>query len=170
MNNESILEKHFIITPTYISRRNTEITEQQFIHAVVEFLETDLHKMGKFGDLLDEFRRNWKASLRSKLIPMLNAKGLAKPQWSENCLSFAANVPHKERLDKIPDGHFNEVRSLKNEKAKGKLLGMLTKERDAGRTIPFSQWQKMVRSEKEKSGQEIKHGRRRPTEKKNPKS
>jgi hypothetical protein len=158
--NETLLERHFIVTPTYIARRNTNITEQEFTHPIIEFLERDLHKMSKLGDLLNEFRSNWKESLRSRLIPMLNAKGLAKPQSCENCMSLASKYPRQERLDKIPDSHFDEVRSLKDRKAQGKLIAALTKERDSGRTIPLKKWQQMVRSEKEKTGQLIRHGRR----------
>ena len=161
---ESILEKHFNVTPTYISRRDTKITEQEFMHAVVEFLERDLHKMSKLGDLLNMFRTEsegaWEKSLRSKLIPMLFGKGLTTRKSCENSMTLAKNYPCRERLNKIPDAHFDEVRPLKDQKAQGKLLDMLTEKRNSGGTIPLRTWQEMVRSAKKKSGQAIKHARK----------
>jgi hypothetical protein len=158
---QNLLGKHFILTPTWIALRRKRITEADFRYSVIEFLEADLHRRSRLGDLLIKYREAFgKERLRQTLIPEVCARLLISKKTCENSMSLAKAYPPRDRIAIVSDSHMEELLSLKNERSRAKLLTKVARERKAGRNVTLRELRKEVRRQKDRTGQRIIRGRR----------
>jgi hypothetical protein len=134
MNAPKTLFAKFLITETSIQLKDPDISEDEFLEAVEQYLALVRSQEIKLGDLLHQFRKCFPGEHQTKLIPHLTTKHREKKKWLESVMSAAKHLPFNERYPELTYAHYNDTQSLPLERRRA-VLAKIRERIRAGNTV-----------------------------------
>ena len=144
MNAPKTLFSKFRVTDTFIKLEDPDITEEEFMEAVEQYLALVHSHEIKLGDLIAQYRDCFPGRHQSKLMPHLVSKHRKKKAWLTAVLSAAANFSFRERHPELNYAHYNDIQSLPSE-MRDAVAAEICAEVRAGRKVTTVETRRMKR-------------------------
>ena len=151
----------FEITDRNVSLRDTSISRDDFIEAILEYFRIiDNHRF-KIGDFMSLYKRRYPNRDMPLLLQTLLKRTTYKQSTLYNAMSLAEHYPPDERDGDLPPSQYHTLQSLRDLKFRKKIMADLKTAIKAGHPLSDTKLREIVREAKIRSGQGVgKQGRR----------